>query len=242
MSILNKAENAYLTILRLVVLAGAVLALISATILWASAVRKLLIFEPKNTAPVLVVPQNTPKLDAFLASKNPEINVSIKNFSQYISEVLQSDPETNKLRAFLMEKANTLPKQNQNAYFKSLAEFSAELLQKVAEQKALVAAAKSAGQEADNAPGFINLDAAVQWHLIQFAEIVDKNNAEIAQKQQERILAKAASVQELYIVAISFAACVFVVFLFIIIKIERNLRGISVIREANPAVNMDAAR
>lgn len=253
MSFLNKVENVYLTILRLVVLMGATLALISAIILGGSAASKLLSAEPKNTDPVLVTPENTPKLDAFMASKNPaaqtpkeakkskelegetknpDIDASVKNISQYIREVLQGDPDTSKLRAFVVEKASKLPNKTQNAYLKSLNEFSAELLKKIAAQKTIVAAAQSAGQEPNNAPGFIDLDEALQWHLVQFAEIVDKNNAEIEQKQQEYILAKAAGTQELYIAAGSFATFLLVVFLFIIIKIERNLRGTSVIKES----------
>ena len=253
MSILNKVENVYLTILRLVVLTGATLALISAIILGVSAASKLLSSEPKDIDPVLVTPENTPKLDAFIASKNPaaqppkeakkskelggetknpDIDASVKNISQYIREVLQGDPEASKLRAFVMEKASKLPNQTQSAYFKSLNEFSAELLKKVAAQKAIVAAARASGQEADNASGFINLDEVLQWHLVQFAEIVDKNNAEIAQKQLEHVLAKAAGTKELYIAAGSFVTFLLVVFLFIIIKIERNLRGISVIKES----------
>ena len=254
MSILNKVENAYLTILRLVVLTGATLALISAVILGTSAASKLLSSEPKDAAPILVTPQNTPKLDAFLASNKPEAHVqnkvkgsnksegkiqnpdlvaSARNISQYVKDVFQGELAHNKALEIFIEKSKALPEQTQNAYFKSASEFSAELLKKVVEQKALVATTREAGQDVEAAPGFLNVDAALQWHLVQFAEIVDKNNAEIAQKQQEYALAKATGTQELYIAAGSFGAFLFVVFLFIIIKIERNLRGVVVTREAN---------
>lgn len=252
MSILNKIENAYLTILRLVVLTGATLALILAVILGLSAASKLLSSEPKDAALVLVTPQNEPKLNAFLASKSPEahtlgkaenpkkqeaktnspdLDAAAKNISQYYRGVFQGDLDHNKVRDIFIEKSNALPEKTQNSYFKSANDFSIELLKKVAEQKALVATAQAAGQEANNAPGFIDIDAAIQWHLIQFAEIADKNSAEITQKQQEYVLAKASGTQELYIAAGSFVAFLFVVFLFIIIKIERNLRDISVTKE-----------
>ena len=253
MSILSKVENAYLTILRLVVLTGATLALISAIILGTSSASKLLSSEPKDTAPALVTPQDTPKLDAFLASNKPEAHVpkkaktskkledktqnpdlvaSAKNISQYVKEVFQGDLDHNKALGIFIEKSNRLPEETQNSYFKSANEFSAELLKKVAEQKALVATTRDAGQDVEAAPSFLNVDAALQWHLVQFAEIVDKNNAEIAQKQQEYVLAKAAGTQELYLAAGSFVTFLLVVFLFIIIKIERNLRGVSAMKES----------
>ncbi|MDD3380547.1 MAG: hypothetical protein PHD68_04995 [Rugosibacter sp.] len=252
MSILNKVENAYLTILRLVVLTGATLALISAIILGASAASKLLSTEPK-APPDLVTAQNTPKLDAFLASnkpearapknaesskkleektQNPDLVASARNISQYAKDVFQGDLDHNQALDIFIEKSNTLPEQTRKSYFKSANEFSAELLKKVAEQKVLVATSRDAGQEVNATPGFLNVDAALQWHLIQFAEIVDNNNAEIAQKQQEYVFAKAAGTQELYIAAGSFVTFLLVVFLFIIIKIERNLRGVSAIKES----------
>ncbi|PIX89634.1 MAG: hypothetical protein COZ31_01035 [Nitrospirae bacterium CG_4_10_14_3_um_filter_44_29] len=253
MSILNKVENAYLTILRLVVLTGATLALVSAIILGASAASKLLGSEPKDTDPVLVTPGNTPKLDTFLATSNPEaeqpknaessttakdkttnpdLDAAANNLSKYVQDVFQGNLEVRKSREIFLEKANVLPEKTQDAYFKSANGFSVELLKKIATQKTLVATARAAYQEPENVPGFINVDAALQWHLVQFAAIIDKNNAEIEQKQQEYVLAKAEGMQELYMTAGSFVTFLLVVFLFIIIKIERNLRGISVIKES----------
>jgi ABC-type multidrug transport system fused ATPase/permease subunit len=249
---LNKVENVYITILRLVVLTGATLALVSAIILGFSAANKLLSFKPKDAPPPLLTPQNTPKLDVFLVSNtqkihapensvnknesedrinNPDLDASVRNISQYIREVFHINLESEEIRErFLIKNANLLPKQTQNAYFKSVNEFSSELLNKAAEQKALVAVAQAAGQPPSSAPGFINFEAALQWQLSQFAKIIDKNNDVVTRNQQERISAKAAGIQELYIAMGSFVAFLFIIFLFIIIKIERNLRGISVIK------------
>jgi hypothetical protein len=252
MSFLNKVENVYLTILRLVVIAGATLALIAAIIFGSSAAGKLLRAEPQNTNPVIVTPENSPKLDVFTALKNPavqnpkeegksrkleseiknpDMDAVVKNISQYIRDVYQFVPEAGKLRDFVTKKASELPEQTQNAYFKSLNEFSAELVKKIAPQKAIVAAAQPVGQKPADVPGFIDVDEAIDWHFAQFSKIVDKRNADMEQKQKEYVLAKAAGAQSLYIAAGSFATFLLIIFLFIIIKIERNLRGISVVKE-----------
>jgi len=209
--------------------------------------------EQKNTAPTLVTPQNQPKLDKFLASNKPEAQepkeaenskklediaqnldlvATAKNISQYISEVHQTNIDYTKILSTFIDNSNLLPEETRNSYFKSANEFSTELLKKIAEQKALVAASRAAGLGGD-APGILDLDKAIKWHGMQFGMIVVQNKEEIAKKQQKNALAKEAGTQELYIAAGSFIAFLFIVFLFIIIKIERNLRGIAVYREAN---------
>lgn len=252
MSFLNKVENVYLTILRLVVITGATLALIAAIIFGSSAAGKLLRAEPQNTDPVIVTPENSPKLDVFAALKkqaeqspqeapksrklesevkNPDIDAVVKNISQYIRDVYQFVPDSGKLRDIVTQRASVLPEETRNAYFKSLNEFSAELVKKIATQKAIVAAAQTAGQKPADLPGFIDVDEAMDWHFSQFSKIVDKRNADMEQKQKEYVLAKATGAQSLYIAAGSFATFLLIIFLFIIIKIERNLRGISVVKE-----------
>jgi hypothetical protein len=58
----------------------------------------------------------------------------------------------------------------------------------------------------------------------KFHEQIEKENAQFAAKQQQHISEKADGIQSLYIAAGAFAAFVIIVFLSIIIKIERNLR------------------
>ncbi|MGZ8226582.1 MAG: hypothetical protein ACXWT3_08105 [Methylococcaceae bacterium] len=253
MSILNKVENTYLTILRLVALTGATLALIFAVVLGFSGANKLINSEPKDKPSVLITTQNSPKLDAFVSQNKPEpdsqektenlnksedkiknsdLDTAAMNISKYFVGVFENSLDHDKIRDLFIQQASIIPDETKSAYFKSLNEFSTELLNKVAEQKALVSTAQSAGKEAKEIPGFIDIDAALKWHLAQFSEIVERNNAEIAQKQQELVLTKESGTQELYIAAGSFGAFLLVVFIFIIIKIERNLRGISIVNSA----------
>lgn len=254
MSILNKVENAYLTILRLVALTGATLALIFSVVLGFSAASKLISQEPKDIASAaLITPQNSPRLDVFLAQNKPEahapenaenlnglegkiknsdLDAAVMNISKYYIGVFEVSLDHNNVRDLLIKGASIFPEQAQKDYFKSLNEFSAELLNKVAEQKALFSATQATGQEANTAPGFIDLDSAIKWHLAQFSGIVEKNNVENEQKQQEQVLTKESGTQELYIAAGSFGIFLLVVFIFIIIKIERNLRGISTINSS----------
>ncbi|MGZ8160564.1 MAG: hypothetical protein ACXWT1_04690 [Methylobacter sp.] len=254
MSILNKVENAYLTILRLVALTGATLALIFAVCLGVSAASKLIAPEPKDTPSALITTQDSPKLDAFLVSnkpkaqttgkvenlnesgdkiKNSDLDASAMNITKYYMGVFEgSNLDHNTIRDLIVKGANIFPEETKNAYFKSLNEFTAELLKKIAEQKALVTAAQTAGQDVNTASGFIDIDSAIKWHFDRFSAMVEENKAGIEQKQQEYASAKASGTQELYIAAGSFGAFLLVVFIFIIIKIERNLRGISVINSS----------
>lgn len=254
MSILNKVENAYLTILRLVALTGATLALILAIGMGISAASKLLNPEPKDEhSTELITSQNKPNLDAFIKQNKPadntkegeeklsktenkinnsDLDASVNNLSKYFIVVNQGSVKIDVFREYLIKGSSALPEQTKNAYFKSLNEFSAQLLTKSAEQSALVEALQVAGKEKKDDPRFIDFDTVIQWHLIQFADIVDKHNAEIEQKKQEYASAKESGTQELYIAAGSFGAFLLVVFIFIIIKIERNLRGISVINSS----------
>jgi len=256
MSILNKVENAYLTILRLVALTGATLALILAIGLGISAASKLLTKAPKDEPSTeLITAQNKPSLDAFIAQnksnvntpektdspnkpedeiKNSDLDSAAMNFSNYYMGVFEgSTLDHNKVREAMIKGAITFHDETKNAYFKSLNEFSAELLKKIAEQKTLFTATQAAGQDVNTAPGFIDIDSAIKWHFYQFSAMAEKNKAEAEQKQQEYASTKESGTQELYIAAGSFGAFLLVVFIFIIIKIERNLRGISAINSVN---------
>jgi len=254
MGILNKVENAYLTILRIVALTGATLALIFAVGLGVSAASKLIDPEPKDTPSALITTQDYPKLDAFIIQNRPEthtqekaenlkiledkiknsdLDASAMNISKYYMGVFEgSNLDHNTVRDLIVKGANIFPEETKNAYFKSLNEFSAELLNKIAEQKALVTAAQTAGQDVNTSSGFIDIDSAIKWHFDRFSAMVEENKAEIEQRQQNYASAKASGTQELYIAAGSFGAFLLVVFIFIIIKIERNLRGISVIHSS----------
>jgi hypothetical protein len=254
MSILNKVENTYLTILRLVALTGATLALIFAVVLGFSGASKLINSEPKDTPSVPITAQNYPKLDAFVSQNKPEphsqektenlnkledkiknsdLDAAAMNVSKYYMGVFEGTSlDHNKVRELMVKEANIFPEETQNAYFKSLNEFSAELLKKIAEQKSLVTAAQAAGQDVNTAPGLIDIDSALKWHFDRFSAMVEENKVEIEQRQQEYASAKASGTQELYIAAGSFGAFLLVVFIFIIIKIERNLRGISIVNSS----------
>lgn len=254
MGILNKVENAYLTILRLVALTGATLALIFAVGIGFSAASKLLSPEPKDIPSTLLRPQNELNLETFITQnkpkahtqektddsnkvedeiKNSDLDAAATNTSKYYMGVFEgTNVDHNKVRDLMIKGASIFPGETKNTYFKSLNEFSAELLKKIAEQKALVTATQSAGQDVNTAPGFIDIDAAIKWHFDQFSAMVEKNKAEAEQRQQEYTSAKESGTQELYVAAGSFGAFLLVVFIFIIIKIERNLRGISIINSS----------
>lgn len=68
------------------------------------------------------------------------------------------------------------------------------------------------------------INKALNIFTQKFHEQIEKENAQFVAKQQEYIAKKAEGMQSLYIAAGAFAAFLMIVFLSIIIRIERNLR------------------
>jgi len=251
MNFLNKVESVYLNILRLVVITVATLALVLSVSIGISSAFKLLGAEPNGGT------IKSPKFDKFISLKVPsdnswrevdtsietdtakevkpnniyaDLDATVKNNSKYLKEVLGAELNEYQERSEFVTYAKYLPEKYRMAYFKSANEFSAQLLGKIEEQKAIVASSRASGNASPN--GFIDISYAWKWHNDNFSASVRKNEAEVA----EHALSKASGVQDLYIAAGSFVAFLLIVFLFLIIKIERNLRGASVSREINSAL------
>jgi hypothetical protein len=68
------------------------------------------------------------------------------------------------------------------------------------------------------------INNALNLFTQKFHEQIQKENAEFAAKKEEYIAKKAEGMQSLYVAAGAFTAFLMIVFLSIIIRIERNLR------------------
>lgn len=250
MNFLNKVENIYLTILRLVVITVATIALALSLFLGVSSAFKLGA-EPKDDAAISSI--NSLTLDGFISSQSPkdsnaskvedikktessevssDLDTAVKNTSKYVNDVFGGEQSPEVTRLHLVDFANgQLSEKYRGKYFKSANEFSSQLLSKITDQRAIVAAYRANKNTQPN--GFININDAWKWHDSSFINLVRKNESDMDKTHEKYALAKASAIQDLYIAAGSFASFLLVVFLFIIIKIERNLRGASISASGN---------
>jgi hypothetical protein len=231
---LQKLENLYLAILRFVVILVAGILLAAVIVLGLNSFRALQGAPKEKEATPIVSDDSLKKIILQRESQAEQPNANAKPTSPksdpnqalydraadsiivYVSthSGAAENPNRAQVSGIIKSRASKYQKQYlASAYAKAFAESIDRLLK----DKDLIAAAKEA-----SALDVVNrlLNAFTE----QFEEQVEKNATENQAKHQEYIEKKAEGQQSLYIAAGAFVAFLMIVFLSIIIRIERNLR------------------
>ena len=231
---LQKLENAYLAILRFIVIAVAGVLLIAVVILGFNSFKAIQSEpEPKEIIPqvsaqelikgITVFPTVMQQSEHHVDAGEKNITDSNAAFYERSSNAIlsfiekYSDREKNKagLIEVLKEQAEVFEEPKLvTAYAKGFAESIEETL---LDPSVVKEAARAAS------PWDV-IDNAMRFFRENFQEQLKEENEKFAAKQQQHIIEKADGIQSLYIAAGAFAAFIIIVFLSIIIKIERNLR------------------
>lgn len=214
---LNRLESAYLSILRVVILIAATLALIIAALGAMGAVPLLL-----EKAGILSTNEAGTSLADFVGEKkvasndvadsepasdavHPDLAAAARNIHQYLGE-RSSYPASHwesVLQGFWLE----VPAEADDAYAVSVRDLSEELLESTGSPLSLE-----------------QIEELLLWHFQRYL-----------QNLQDRAAQQAAADAEFYMVmgaAISaFLVFVFIVFIFLFVKIERSLRLVRTVRE-----------
>jgi hypothetical protein len=235
-SMLQKLENAYLAILRFVVIAVAGVLLVAALILGINSFKAVQL-EPmaKEITPQVseqeliqgitkkpTVPQpqseshnvdeNTKKIDpnaAFYERASNAISTFVTKYSGGTESVDKAQ-----VVEIIKKRAESL---NDPKLVSAFAKGFADSIEKTLIDPSVIKIAQT------TSPVDV-VNEALSLFTQKFHEQIEKANAEFAVKQQEYIEKKAEGIQSLYFAAGTFVAFLMVVFLSVIIRIERNLR------------------
>lgn len=252
MTFLTKMENTYLAILRVTILLIASLTLLAAILMTVTSLPAFLNAPKKED--ILINNSEYPKLDGYLQEK--QATVSSENNSGTSSATTDSsnNAETNQnaskkeaakaLRSYMIAVANNgatedwiqehilsklendIDEKYRDSYYQSMIAVFSDLMKKSKEQKIIFERYQdfnAANEDKD----FIDIDAVINWHHQKFIANINAKQTEqelsIAEAESKKTEAKSS----VLFAAGFFATFVFFVFLFIIIKIERNLRVIA---------------
>ncbi|SMF02100.1 hypothetical protein [Pseudogulbenkiania subflava] len=235
---LQKLENAYLAILRFVVLAVAGLLLISVGLLGMNALKLMkqeppvAKAEPKVTSQEIIhvvtapatpsapasqggdTPQPVKSVDPLAAdytrAANAVINFGVKVSSGAIHVERKEVIQVLKNRGKDIKELG-----HEEAFIKGLADVF---------EKALTT--PSVIRSASEAAPFDVVNRIMENYVTSFNQQIDAVNAKNAQAQQKYLDDKAEGMQSLYYAAGAFGTFLMIVFLSIIIRIERNLRNL----------------
>ena len=233
--ILQNLENAYLAILRFVVIAVAGVLLVAVAILAFNSFKAIQFApEPKNISPsvsaqdlikgiVVAKPtsQATPSQENDSDKPTPDPNVhaheraaiAIINFVNKYS-AYPENMEKAKVMEITEKRSNSL---NDPTLASAFAKGFAESIEKTLSDKSVINAA-----QATSPLNVVN--EALNLYTQKFNDQIEIANKEYAVKQQKYSETKAAGIQSLYVAGGAFVAFLAIVFLSIIIRIERNLR------------------
>lgn len=230
---LQKLENAYLAILRFVVIAVAGILLVAVVILGLNSF-KAIQSEPerKEITPQVseqeLIKGITEKTAAPQSEQNdasdtnkiaPNAAFYERAFNAINPFVIESSGRTVELdKDFFIEnikkKAESL---DDPKLVTTFAKGFAESIEKTLADPSVIKTAQTTSP-----PDFI--DKVVNLFTQKFHEQIEEENAQFEAEHEKYIAEKASGMQSLYIAAGVFAAFIIIVFLSIIIKIERNLR------------------
>lgn len=231
---LQKLENAYLAILRFVVIAVAGVLLVAVTILGFNSF-KAIQFEPeaKEITPQVseqelikgitekpAAPQNEPhegagetnKIDPNAALYERASNVIAAFVTKYSGGA--ESVEKAQVVEITKERAESL---NDPKLVAAFAKGFAESIEKTLVDPSVIRTAQTTST-------LDVINKALNIFTQNFHGQIEKENAQFAAKQQEYIAKKAEGMESLYVAAGAFVAFLMIVFLSIIIRIERNLR------------------
>lgn len=252
MTFLTKMENTYLAILRVTILLVASLTLLAAILMAFTSLPAFLSVPEKEE--VTINKSEYPKLDSYLqenkatstaideniapeddSQSNSESNSysaskkeAAKALKSYIVSIINGATVTEDLilKDIFSKTENGIPEQYHDDFYKSINALVTDLAKKSKEQKAIYDRYydyNSATQDKN----FINIFAAIDWHRQKFLENIESKDAEQNAMIAEAEAKKSKAKESVMFAAGCFGVFVFFVFLFIIIKIERNLRIIS---------------
>ncbi len=231
---LQKLENAYLAILRFVVIAVAGILLVAVVIQGLNSFKAIQLEpEAKKITPNVsaqelingltekpVVPQseyhedagNTNTIDPNAAFYERAANA----ISAFVSKYSGGAEGVDKSQVIQITKGKA-ESLNDKKLVSAYAKGFAESIEKTLTDPSVIKAAQTTST-------LVVINKAFDIYTQKFNEQIEKENQELAAKQQEYIEKKAEGMQSLYVAAGAFVAFLMIVFLSIIIRIERNLR------------------
>ncbi len=231
---LQKLENAYLAILRFVVIAVSGILLVAVVILGFNSF-KAVQFEPEAKEITPKVSEQelikgiterpaTPQAEQPNSASNANGTDPNAAFYEHASNAIVSfvtkysggaeGVDKDQVIAITKERAESL---NDPKLVSAFAKGFSESIEKTLADPSVIKAA-----QATSSLDVIN--KALNIFTQKFHEQIEKGKEEFAAKQAEYIAQKADGMQSLYVAAGAFAAFLMIVFLSIIIRIERNLR------------------
>lgn len=252
MSFLTKMENTYLAILRVTILLIASLTLLAAILMAVTSLPAFLsvpekeevtidkseypkldnyLQEHKATSAVIdenVAPDNNSQSNSESSSYGVSKKEAAKTLKSYIVSIINGATVTEDLilKDIFSKTENGIPEQHHDDFYKSINALVIDLAKKSKEQKAVYERYydyNSATQDKN----FIDVFALIDWHRQKFVENLESKDAEQNAMIAEAEAKKSNAKESVMFAAGCFGFFVFFVFLFIIIKIERNLRVIS---------------
>lgn len=232
---LNKLEALYLNILRVVILVLATLLLVLAAV-GAVVAGPMLLSSfgggESNAARMVrndrlsdfmgqgrgdsaaATPEETAEVEEAARRSDRRIREAAANFSRYVQRKQGFSPVVAAVTGYIQDRADSLPSSMVDRYADSILKVSADLV----------------AAPAANAP--VDVDTLIDWHYARFTEAADaalqQDAARAADEAARRATALAAGAA-----AISFFMMfLLMVFVFVLVKIERNLRRLPVVIEA----------
>lgn len=231
---LQKLENAYLAILRFVIIAVAGLLLVVVLILGFNSF-KAIQFEPeeKDITPQVTEQELIQGITKKATPQSGKANSAVSSNKESDPNLVSYERAANAIANFVekySEGNESVEKQQIVAITKQRAESIGDT--KLTNQFALgfadtiekTLADQSVIKQGQNTSTLDVVNKALGIFTQKFNEQIQKEKASFAAKQQEYMNKKADGIQSLYIAAGAFTAFLMIVFLSIIIRIERNLR------------------
>ncbi len=234
---LQKLENAYLAILRFVVIFVAGILLVAVVILGFNSL-KAIMPEPKIELtpkvseediikgiinPTGIAQNQTPSAANEIKQEQTDNNLAAYDrAATTIVQFVQNNTggklilEKSRVIAFIKESANKEAQGNPKLVTTFATNF-ADSIEKTLKDKSVIEAAKK------STPGSV-VEKAFYIYTVNFKQQIENQNNENQIKQQDYLLNKSKGIASLQIAAGAFGAFLLIVFLSVIIKIERNLR------------------
>ncbi len=234
---LEKLETAYLAILRFVVIFVSGILLLAVVVLGFNSLKiiapepkmdKTLLVSENDIIKGLVPPRSNMQKDADPSSHNAEADQSDENMVAYsrAATAIEKFVINNAGREVVIERSKVISFLKGNAENESqgdpelvtaFATNFANSIEKTLESKPVIEKAKNSD------PSDVVEEAFYIFNDL-FKKQIEDQKAEYQVKQQEYIMNKANATLSLQIAAATFSAFLLIVFLSVIIKIERNLR------------------
>jgi hypothetical protein len=231
MSLLSRAENAYLNILRVVILAIATLALLGAVFGIAAGAAMFFGNQASGThtpadAKVSLgdfmaeqkasIPASGPSAaqsgSGASANASAPIKEAVRNLTRYLREKVHGeDVDANELTKILVDRSDSLPAEYRNSFEQSLVALTHQLT--IAKGRPLT---------------FNKVGELLDWHMARFKAKIEEDQGKRAGKAAlGKVIAAAGGT--------ALVTFLLLVFCFLFVKIERNLRVVQTITKVVPS-------